>query len=163
MYILDENCIADNSKILVKEKEQNFFTYKSIKQILKLLEDKKEVFSFNFYNPMNRIIQIEFVGIQQFWQVQSFSGSRLLIGVDAEIFVDGEWILVQDLRHHEKIYEYNLVQEIYAETFIQDFHESKKTRGYRVIFEDQNGICVNNYFIRFPERIEEKEPEKVES
>jgi len=158
VYLLDENCISEHSRILVKEKEDSFFVYKSVKKILKLLEQKKELYSFNFYTPLNKILGIEFIGLQPLWHVQSFSGSQIFLGIEAEIFVDGEWIKVSELRHHEKIYEYDIVRELYHETFILNFQESKKSRGYRVIFEDPNGICVNNYFLRFPDRIEEKEP-----
>ena len=161
MYLLDEICLGEQARILVKEKDDPFYVYKSVKQLRKLLEAGKELYSFNFYNPLNKISAIEFVGLQPMWHIQSFSGSQIFIGLGAEIFVDGEWIKVSELRFYEKIYEYDLVHELYHETFITNFQESKKDRGYRVIFEDFNGICVNNYFIRFPDRVEEKEPPLV--
>jgi hypothetical protein len=160
-YIEDLNCTAETTKILIKEKDDKYFIYKPIKKIIKLLEANKELYSFNPKVQLNKIHKIEFLGIQEFFKISTFSGSRILLGKDAEIFVDGDWIKVFELRFHEKIYEYNLIRELYLDTFITDIAYYGKGKGYRVIFEDENGIIMNNLMIRFPAKKQTVEASEV--
>ncbi|MCL1827494.1 MAG: hypothetical protein FWG20_05565 [Candidatus Cloacimonetes bacterium] len=167
MYQEDLNCIIDTMRILVKEKDDKSFYYKSIKKIAKMMELGKELYTFNPSNPLVKITKIDYLGLQEFYQVKAFSGSRIIIGKDAEIQVDGEWIKIFELRFHEKIYEFNLIKDLYLDTYITDIYYYEKRKAYRVHIDDENGMITNNFMIRFPgacqpevTELEEKPPEE---
>ena len=150
IYEIDLNCITDTMRVLVKEKEDKNFKYKTIRKIAKLLEKGVELYSFNPNNPLVKILKIEYVGLQEFYKIKAFSGSQLLLGKEAEVFVDGDWLKVYELRFHEKVYEFNIIKNLYLDTYFTDIYYHNKQKAFKVHIDDEYGIIVNSLMIRFP-------------
>ena len=66
------------------------------------------------------------------------------------VFVDGEWIKVYELRFHEKIYEYNIIKNLYLDTYLTDIYFHNKQKAFRIHIDNENGIIINSLLIRFP-------------
>lgn len=159
MYQLNQFCTLATSRILVKEKNSKFFTYKTVKNIYKLLESGTELFSLDDNMLLNKITHVENVSLQEeFIEIRTFSGSRLIIGTDVHIFVDSVWLYLNELEFHEKIWEYNFLKDFFHPTYITHIQPYiKKTIGYRVYAENDSGIVMNNLIVRFQGIIERVE------
>ena len=151
IYKIETNILAERSKILVKEKDDKFFTYKSLKKIIKLLEDKKVLYSMGFDLEVNKIQKIEFVGLQDFYEIKTFSGAKIRIGIDSEVYIDGEWVRVEEILFHEKIYVYDLLSDVFRDTLITHLGKSGNYKAYKISHERDEGIIVNNLIVRFIE------------
>ena len=157
IYAIETSILAEKSKILVKEKNQKYFTYKSVKKIEKLLTEKKELYSIGYDLALNKILKIEFVGLQDFYKVETFSGSKLIIGVDCEIYIDGEWVRVEEVLYHEKIFQYDLLDNVFRKTIITKIGSYANLKAYNITIERSAGIVVNNLIVRFESEKEEDE------
>jgi len=155
IYQIETRILEESAKILVKEKDQRYFTYKPIKKIVKMLAEKKVLYSLGFDLALNKILDVQFVGLQDFFEVKTFSGSKIKIGIDAEIYVDGEWVRVEEILFHEKIYEYNMLQDVFRDTFITHIDKSGNYRAYKISIERPEGIVINNLIVRFESEIDD--------
>ncbi|MCL2064275.1 MAG: hypothetical protein FWG98_07885 [Candidatus Cloacimonetes bacterium] len=149
IYTIETKILAEKSKILVKEKDGKYFSYMSLRKIQKLLEEKKEIFSMGYDQALNKILSIEFVGLQDFYEIKTFSGSKVILGIDCEVYIDGEWVKIEEIVFHEKIYVYDILGDVFRDTYITYVGSSGNYKAYRVEIEKEFGIIVNNLFVRF--------------
>jgi hypothetical protein len=148
-----QSCISEKSKILIREKDKQLYTYKTLKQVAKLLSEKKEIYSIGEKLKVNKILSIEEAFVQEFWEIKTFSGATIYIGNMTEIFVDGSWIYTPELEYHERIYVYDILHDIFAATFVTSILPSTKyLKAYKVYAEHDTGIVVNNFIIRHIEK-----------
>jgi hypothetical protein len=148
IYEQNLDCVSEKAKILVKQKEDKYFKYLNIGKLAYLLEEKKEMFTLNANYKIDKIIKIESIGLQEFMEIKTFSGSKVLIGQEAEVYIDDEWILSNQLRFHEDVFEYDIFKNDFKETFIMDIQQNKKSKAYQVFTEQNNGFVVNNLLVR---------------
>ena len=149
MYKEDLICVAEKSKILVKEKNKKFFTYISVNNIVKLMAQKKEFYTLDTTFNLNKITKIESIGVQEFYFIKAFTGNQIFIGKDTDIFVDGYWTPAYKVLYHEKIFVYDLVQNIFHETYTTDVKPYRKLKAVKIYAEKEDGIVVNNFTVRF--------------
>ena len=143
------DCTAEKSRVLVKEKGKKFFSYKSVEKLIVLLENKKELYSMDTNTKDEKILKIEYFGLQDFIELKTFSGSKILLGKNTEIFVDGVWVQAMDILFHEKIYEYDFLKDHFKDTFITDIKNHSKLKAYKIFTENNNGLVINNFLVRF--------------
>ncbi|MDD4154981.1 MAG: hypothetical protein PHY08_00220 [Candidatus Cloacimonetes bacterium] len=148
IYEQNLDCVSEKAKILVKQKEDKYFKYLNIGKLAYLLEEKKEMFTLNANYKIDKIIKIESIGLQEFMEIKTFSGSKVLIGQEAEVYIDDEWILSNQLRFHEDVFVYDIFKNDFKETFIMDIQQNKKSKAYQVFTEQNNGFVVNNLLVR---------------
>jgi len=158
MYVEDFSCVAEKSKILVKEKGKKFFTYKTVSKIAKLLADEGELYTLDCNIELNRITKIEYIGVQEFYEIKTFSGGLIHIGKDTDIFVDGVWIPMYELLFHEKIYLYDILDDTFRNTYVTSIELYKNLRAVKIYAEKEDGIVVNNFMIRFFDSVETVAP-----
>ena len=151
MYKEDFICVAEKSKILVKEKNKKFFSYKSVKNIIKLMAQKKDFYSLDTNFNLNKITKIESIGVQEFYYIKTFAGSRIFIGKDTDIFVDGYWTRAYEVLYHEKIFVYDIMDSVFHETYTTDVKPYRKLKAVKIFTENEDGIVVNDFTIRFKE------------
>lgn len=151
MYEVNQNCISEKSKILVKKKDAKYFTYVSLSKLIKMLEEKKECYTLSSEGMSEKILKVECIGIQDFYEIKTFSGSRIFTGKETEFFVDGEWITAKEILFHETIYEYDFLRSHFKETFITSLKDVKDYKGYRIFTDKNEGVIVNNLIVRFIE------------
>ncbi len=143
------NCISEKARILTKKIDDRFFTYLNIEKIIKALNEKSELFILNAENMTEKIKKIEYIGLQDFLEIKTFSGSKVQLGKDTDIFVDDEWITAKEVRFHEEIFEYNIIHNHFNESFIIKIHDYKKLKAYQIFTENNKGLVINNFLIRF--------------
>jgi len=148
MYIEDFVCVAERSRVLVKEKGKKFFTYKSINEIIKLWALKKELYTLDSTINVNKIIKIESIGVQEMCIIKTFSGNELFLGKDTEVFVDGFWTPMSEVIYHENIHVYDLLENVFKETYITNLEPYKKLKAVKIYAENENGIIVNGFTVR---------------
>jgi len=144
-------CLNGKSRILCKEKDEKRYTYRPLKKVIKLLDEKKELFSFSPVLEPNKIIAIEDVYVQEFIELTTFNGSRIMLGNEAEVHVDGEWLKVYEIEWHEKIYIFDILTNMWRDTYISSIKPYKKDFAYKVIAENDTGVVANNFLVRFVE------------
>jgi len=149
MYKEDFICVAEKSRVLVKEKNQKFFTYKSVNNIVKQMALKKEFYSLDTKFNLNKITKIENIGVQEFYFINTFSGSKIFIGKDTDVFVDGYWIPTYEMLYHEKIFVYDLLNNVFHETYTTDVKPYRKLKAVKIFAENEDGIVVNDFTVRF--------------
>jgi hypothetical protein len=156
MYNEDFCCVAEKSKILVKEKGKKFFTYKPVNRVIKLITEKKiELFSLDTKYGLNKITKIESIGSQDFYEIKTFSGCTLYLGKDTEICVDSEWLPMNELLFHEKIFVYDVLNDMFHDTYITSIKKYRHMKAVKIYSENEYGIVVNNFMIRFVIKEEE--------
>ena len=165
-YTPETRILSEKARILVKEKQDKFYKYIPIKKIIKLLEKGKELYSMSNKQMLNQILSIEFVGLQEFYELFTFSGGKLYIGIDCQVYVDDEWVSMEEIVYYEKLYYYDILGDLFRDTFITQIAPSGTFRGYKVAVERNDGIIVDSLIIRFendpePEEINESEEEAV--
>jgi hypothetical protein len=143
------NCISEKARILVKEKEQQYFRYEKIKRVLKLLEDKRVLYSLNYEDRLVRVVSVVECAIQNFTEVATFAGSRIFIGVEGQLCVDNVWLTIPEVEFHEKIFEYDILSGHFKETFITTIKPyRKKMEAFQISTEDDTGLIVDNLITR---------------
>jgi len=149
IYPVILSCLSEKSRILCREKDQIEYTYKPLKKVIKLLDEEKEIYSFSPILVPNRITAIEEAYLQDFTEITTFIGSRISLGAETEVLVDDEWLKVYEMEWHEKIYIYDVLGSAWKDTYITSIKPVKKHFGFRVFSENDTGIIVNNFLIRF--------------
>jgi hypothetical protein len=135
----------------VKESEKKYFTYKTVKQLGDLTDKGIELYSLDDNMQLNKIVSVEGVSVQEdFWEIRTFSGSKLIVGADTHIFVDGTWLLIDELEFYEKIWEFNIIKDYFHPTYITHIQPYKrKDLAYRIYAENDSGFVMNNFIVRF--------------
>jgi len=146
-------CLNGKSRILCKEKDETHYTYKTLKKVIKLLEEKKEIYSFSPVKVPNKIIAIEDAYAQEFTEITTFNGSRIMLGSEAEVHVDGEWLRVYQIEWHEKIFIYDILSNMWRDTYITSIKPYKRDFAYKLHAENDTGIVANNFIVRFIESV----------
>ena len=144
------SCLSDKAKILLKEKNDKYLAYVPILNLLTMFQDKKkEYYTLDEHSHLHRVKGIEYVGMQEFFILETFSGSKLYLGQDTEILVDTQWIMAHQITYHERIYEYNFLNNHFQETYITMFEHYGAMKAYQVYSEKDTGMIVDNLIIRF--------------
>ena len=146
-------CVSDKAKILVKEKDAKHFEYIGIKKLMLALDNKKELYSLDLHSKLHKIVRMEYLTPQDFFEIRTFTGSRILLGVENELYVDTFWVKVNDLIYHEKIYEWDFLKNLYIDSFITKIEYYGKRLAYQIYSEKDTGFIVNNILIRFDNEV----------
>ena len=155
IYTIETKILSERARFLVKEKDKKTFTYMSLRKVEKLLDEKRELYSIGYDLTPNKILKIEFVGLQDFYEIKTFSGSRLYIGVDCELYIDGEWVRVEEVLFHEKLFYYDFLSDVFRHSYITKTGNAGNFKAFKVEIENKTGIIVNSLIVRF----EGEEPE----
>ena len=110
---------------------------------------KKEFYSLDTKFNLNKITKIESIGVQEFYFIKTFSGSQIFIGKDTDVFVDGYWTPAYEILYHENIFVYDFLHNIFHETYTTDVRPHKKLKAVKIYAENEDGIVVNDFNIRF--------------
>ena len=116
---------------------------------MKLLEEKKELYSMGYKQTLNRIISAEFVGLQDFYEIHTFSGGKVTLGIDCQVYVDDEWIEMEDILFYEKLYVYDILSDVFRDTYITKIGPDGNHRAFKVTVENNDGIIIDSIIIRF--------------
>ena len=149
IYKEESSFVDEKSRILVKEKDDKHFKYLTVKKLINHLENDKTYYTIGKDLELNKITKITFVGVQDFVELRTFVGSKLFVGKGTEVYVDDEWIKAEEILYHEKIYQYNLLDDTFRETFITKNDPASKRRSYRIETENSEGLVVDNFIVRF--------------
>jgi hypothetical protein len=149
-YTEYNSCLSNKAKILLKEKNDKFMAFVPIIKLIEMLQvPKKEYYTLDQNSHLHRVKGIEFIGMQEFFELQTFSGSTILLGHDTEILIDTFWLKARELEYHEKIWEYNFLMGNFEETFITKFEYIGIEKAYQVYSEKNTGMIIDNLLIRF--------------
>ncbi len=139
--------ISDKARIWMREESQKHFYYGSISNLLALLKEKKKIFTVSLSHKETQIISCEFSDQTDLYELKSFSGSKIIIGKDVLFHIDSVWVPLHDIKHHEKITEFNILNNHFKESYAIKVSKIENCKSYKISTQDHT-IVINNFLIK---------------
>ncbi|MBP7562965.1 MAG: hypothetical protein KA886_04170 [Candidatus Cloacimonetes bacterium] len=137
----------EKSLIWAKTEEQKLYSWMSPVKIEKLMSDKKKVFTMSNIHSDTLINKCEFIEQTDLYEFKLYSGAKIICSEFVEFNIERIWVPLKEINLHEKIVEFNILNNHYFESYAVSVKKVENVKAYIIDSADHVGI-VNSFLVK---------------